>query len=304
MNWTVFGLVAPALWALSNHIDKYLLSRYFERVSANILLIFGGIISLVTSLMVSLMLPEVLSVAPTNALIMIFNGVVLTFTLIPYFHALNEDDTSVVVPIFQSVPVFSFILGYAFLGESLTLSQILGGLLIIAGAVAISLDVSEKIRLKRKMLGLMLLSSFIFASGNLIFKYVALQEDYWTTVFWEYLAAGLVVVGLLFVPSYRNQFLGVIFEGKARMLSVNVVNESINVVANLLASFALLFAPIAVVSVVVNGLQPFYVLLLGVGLTMFFPHVVNERLEKQHLVQKLIAVAIILIGTYILQSVE
>ena len=41
-------------------------------------------------------------------------------------------------PFFQSVPLFGYVLGYFFLGETLSLRQMAGGALIVVGTLFVS----------------------------------------------------------------------------------------------------------------------------------------------------------------------
>jgi len=104
---------------------------------------------------------------------------------------------------------------------------------------------------------------------------------------------------LIFVKSYRNQFVDVVRANKVPVLGLNAVNETINIVAKLAMNFATLLAPLALVWIV-NGFQPFFVLAYGVILTLFFPHSGTESLAKKHMTQKIFAIVIMFVGTYLL----
>ena len=40
MNWLAFALCGPVLWAISTHLDKYLVDRYFKQTDVVVLLVF------------------------------------------------------------------------------------------------------------------------------------------------------------------------------------------------------------------------------------------------------------------------
>lgn len=44
--WIAVAFVAPVLWAVSTHIDKYPVDRYFSTTDVGPLLVFTGIINL------------------------------------------------------------------------------------------------------------------------------------------------------------------------------------------------------------------------------------------------------------------
>lgn len=121
---------------------------------------------------------------------------------------LNKDEASVVVPLFQMIPIFSYVLSFVFLGEQLLIRQILASLLIIIGAIGISVELDKgSLKIKKSVLLLMAISSLMTALNGLIFKFVAIQESFWTTSFWEYI--GFIILGLsiiFFVKKFRSQF--------------------------------------------------------------------------------------------------
>ncbi len=299
MTWFFVALLASVLWSVSTHIDKYVINKYFKVDGVGSLVIFSGISGVVISIAIFLFTP-VFTISPWYALVIILNGALLVGSFIPYFYALNEGETSTVVPLYQAVPVFGFILGYIFLGEKLSLFQIVAGALIVIGAIGISLEIEEKISLKKKVFFLMMLSSLMVAINILVFKLVALEENFWVTSFWEDI--GAILFGLsffTFVPTYRKQFIYVLRHNTYPILGLNIFNEMINIGAKLLSGFAALLAPIALV-LFVNGFQPFFVFIYGIFLTLFFPHISKENIQKKYLAQKILSILIIFIGTYIL----
>lgn len=299
MNWFFIALIPPLLNAISNHADKYLISKYFKGGGNGALLIFSSIIGIPVFFVIWAFNPAVANIGLGNAILLVINGFLSALILLPYFHAIEKDEASVVVPLFQTIPIFSYVLAYFFLGETLSMIQIGASLLVLLGAIFLSLDLSEKKpKLKQDVFWLMLLSSFLYALTSLIFKFVAIKEDYWITLFWEYV--GLAIVGVLlyfFVLPYRKQFLSVIKVNKFPVLGLNIANEIIYVLSIFAYRFASLLAPLALVSVV-SGFQPFFVFALGVFLTIFFPKVGTESLIKKHLIQKIAAISVMFIGTY------
>lgn len=303
MHWFFIALAGPALWSITNHLDKFLLSRYFKGGGAGSLVIFSSLIGFFVMPFIYFFNPHVLTISPINASLIMLSSVFLVSYIIPYFYALIKDEASIVVPLFQLVPVINYILGFIFLGEVLTIKQVIASLLIVGGGIAIALEITKKkVRIKKEVFFLMLLSSFLFALGQLVFKYIGLQETFWVTSFWGYLGYGIIGVLIFsFYKPYRKQFLHVITENKLSILSTNGLNETINVLAQSTTNFATLLAPLALVNVV-SGFQPLFVFLYGIVITLFFPKLGKESLLKKHLLQKIIAIIVMLIGTYILHA--
>lgn len=304
MSWFWIALTAPALWSVTNHIDKLLISRYFKGGGVGSLIIFSSLIGFFVFPFIYIFNPSVFEVTLNQKILLIFNGFLYVLAMLPYIYALEKDEASIVVPLFQTIPVFSYFLGLIFLDEFLTLMQIAAGLLIITGAIFLSLDLSDKkFKLKTDVFILMLLASFLISLNSFVFKYVAIDTDFWTTSFWEYVGfAVFAVLLLIFVKSYRNEFNRVVQANKVPVVGLNGFNEIINIVAKLAMNFATLLAPLALVWVV-NGFQPFFVFLYGVVLTLFFPKLGTENLAKKHVLHKMSAIVIMFVGTYILNII-
>ena len=105
-----------------------------------------------------------------------------------YLVALKDDETSLIVPLFQLIPVFSYLFGYFILGETLNIPQILGGVLIISGSFLLSFHPHKnKVAFHRKVFFLMMLSSVFISLSSVIFKAVAIEHDFTGALFWEYI---------------------------------------------------------------------------------------------------------------------
>jgi len=261
---------------------------------------FSSIIGVFILAIIAIMHPEVLSYPISKGILIALNGFMYLLATLPYLYALKKDEASIAVPMFQMIPVFTFFLAWLVLGETLNVSQILGGILVIVGAIIISLELSEikKISIKKEVLFLMTLSSFFYALNFLFFKYFAISAEFWTTSFWEYTFFSIFAFLLfVFIKKYRDEFISVLRVNKATVLNLNGVNEAINIIAKLSFNFASLLAPITLIWIV-NGFQPFFVFFYGVILTLFFPHISQENITKKHLAHKLLAISIMFIGTF------
>jgi uncharacterized membrane protein len=298
MNWFFIALAAPALWAAVNHADKYIVSKYFTSRGAGSLVLFTSLSGLLFSLFILIFASSSLNIGVIPALVIALNGAILVAAFIPYMHAIGDEEASYVTALYQLIPVFAYFLAFIFLHESLTPHQIAASGLVIAGAILISLEISGTVRFKSKPFWLMILSAFMIAVNSLIFKVVALDANFWGTAFWEYIGGGVFGV-LLFalVPIYRAQFLSVIRQNRLAVIGVNTSSELLNVIAKLLANYASLLAPLALVWVV-NGFQPLFAFVYGIIITLFLPKIGKEDLSRKTVAQKLLAIIIIFIGVF------
>ena len=176
MTWFFIALIGPALWSITNHIDKYLLERFFKGTGPGALLIFSSLIGAFVMPFIPIVERGVLNVTFFQVFLLVLAGVSFLGGIWLYFRALQKDDTSSVVPLFQMIPVWGLVLAWIFLGEMLSVSQIVGAALVIIGAVVISMAIEKrKMRFRWKVFFLMAISAFLDALGGLLFKSVALE---------------------------------------------------------------------------------------------------------------------------------
>lgn len=302
MTWFSIALIGPFLYAISNQIDKYLVEKYFKGGEAGALVIFSALFSIVALPFIFLFGDGIFSLGIKNTVMLTLNGGLNIICLVLYFKALRDDEATVVVPFYQLIPIFGFILGYLILGEVLTLHQMLACLLVIIGIAFLSFEIAEgKALFKSRVVGLMTLSSLLFAVNGVVYKFFTLEPGFWATIFWEFF--GNVVVGtvlFVFFSSYRKQFIAMLKQNSVGSISVNSVNELVFLLAEGFSIYATLLAPIAIVTTI-NGFQPVFVFVIGTLMTLLFPKILNESLLKHKLIQKCLAIAIVVIGVILLR---
>lgn len=303
MTWFFVALIGPFLYALTNYIDKILLEKYFKKSGIGTILLFSSLISVFALPFFWLMDRTVLDVSFVNILILAVKGMLSVGVLWCYLIALRDEETSVVIVFYQLVPVLGSILGYFLLGEVLTHMQLISMAIIIFGTtiIAFEIDSDNHFKLRKKSTIIpMLGASFFWALGGTIFKAVALEENLWRSLFWEHVMMVLVGSGIfIFIRSYRENFISVLKSNSKNILSLNILNESIYISGNVAVAYAYLLAPVGLV-LLTESFQPIFVLIIGVILTIFLPKVVVEKIEAKHIWQKIIAISVTGIGTYLL----
>src|ERR1700755_472060 len=74
MSWLVFALCGPVLWAISVHLDKYLVERYFKDADVIVLLIFTALMGLVLMPIIAASVPGVFDRDLTSIVLMTLSG--------------------------------------------------------------------------------------------------------------------------------------------------------------------------------------------------------------------------------------
>lgn len=296
------AMIPPLLYAATNHIDKHLLEKYFQEGGVGTLMLFSSLFGLIVAPILFLVDPSVLGVGINNILILALVGLINTVLLWAYLQALFTDEPTVVIIFYQLVPVLALILGYFILGETITLLQTVAMGIIIAGAVVMSVAIDEKghFSFRRRTVLFMLLASVCWASESVLFKFVALEENVWRSLFWEHVVLGtLGILMFVFIRHYRDSFLAAWRANSKFILGMNGANESLYVTGNSIAGFVVVLIP-ASLTLLMNSLQPMFVFAIGMILAWLFPKLATETINRRTTLQKIFAITLTAIGLFLL----
>lgn len=302
MHWLLLAMIGPFLYATANHIDKILLTKYFKSGGVGTLMLFSSLLSAVALPFFFVIDPDVLKVDIVSIIVLGVVGILNIAILWLYFLAMKEEEASIVIVFYQLVPVFGYILGFFILDEILSKAQLFAMAIIIFGTTIVSfeVDTQNKFKIKYRTAIYMMGASFFWALSSVVFKFVALEENVWRSLFWEHVTLTLFGVCLfVFGKSYRTHFLLAFKNNSKKIIGLNFVNETIYITGTVLFSNAYLLAPVALV-LLTNSFQSIFVLMIGIFLTIFFPHIEKEKIQIKHILKKIFAIVITGIGTYFL----
>ena len=296
MSWVVFAFSGPVLWAISVHLDKYLVERFFKESNVAVMLLFTAFVGVLLLPFIWLYEPSVTAPGLGSIALIILAGILYMVAMLLYLQALQTEEASVVAPYFQAGPLFGYGLAYLVLGETLTGRQLAGGVLIVLGALSVSVRFAYGARMfKTRLVVLMLTCGFAGALAGLIFKIFALDVEFWTTTFWMYAGEAIFGCALLLVPTYRRQLLATLRVNTAALLSINGSNELINLGGGLGNRYALMFAPLSIVQAI-GSTTTLFVFAFGVVLSLLWPGLGREDLSGRELLKKGIAAALVAVG--------
>lgn len=292
VSWLFFAFSGPVLWAISVHLDKYLVDRFFKDSNVAVLLVFTAFIGLAMLPFIWYFDPGVLSLDVKSIAIIGASGLFFMGAMLFYLRALQSEEASVVAPFFQSSPLFGYVLAYLVLGERLSPTQMAGGALIITGTLVVSIQLGERRAFKAKLAALMLTCGFVLAIAWLIFKIFAVTVSFWTTTFWMFVGEAVFGAVLLSIGPYRREFTALLRRNTGALLSINGSNELINLGGGLGNRYALLFAPLSIVQAI-GSTTTLFVFVFGVLLSVVYPRLGRENLSGRELLQKGIAAVLV-----------
>ncbi|HEV7960072.1 MAG TPA: DMT family transporter, partial [Rhizomicrobium sp.] len=262
--WLLLAFLGPVCWAVSTHIDKYLVDRYFRDSDTAVLMLFTALLGVVLLPFIWWIEPAILKPPLQAIAVMTASGVLYMSALLFYLRAIQSEEASVVAPLFQASTLFTFLLGYLFLHERLGPARLLGMALIVGGALSLSLQRGFDLkRFKSRLILLMLAATFVMALSSVLFKFFAIRDDFWTTTFWTFVGEGLFGAAILAVPRYRGQFMQLFRRNPGAVIGVNAANELINLGGGLGVRYASLLAPVGLVSAI-SATSTFFVFLFGI----------------------------------------
>jgi uncharacterized membrane protein len=282
----------PVLWAISTHLDKYLVEKYFKQGDVAILLFFTACAGVLTLPFIVWYEPTVFQPSIGSIALIIGSGVLYMEAMLLYLHALQSEDASVVSPFFQAVPLFGYALAYLFLGETLSIRQMAGGALIIVGTLIVSVRFDRAGRVFKLRLAALMLACGLAAA---LFKIFAIDVAFWTTTFWMFVGEGIFGAALLSIRSYRRGLVVVLRANTRALLTINGSNELINLGGGLGNRYALMFAPLSIVQAI-SSTTTLFVFAFGVVLSGLFPHLTYETLSRRDLAQKGAAAIFVALG--------
>jgi uncharacterized membrane protein len=295
MSWLFFAFSGPVLWAISVHLDKYLVERFFKESNVAVLLVFTAFIGLLMLPFIWFFEPNVVNLGLGSISVIMFSGLLYMGAMLFYLQALQSEEASVVAPFFQASPLFGYVLAYLVLGEKLSAMQMAGGALIVVGALIVSIRFGQRGAFKLRLATLMLTCGFVLAVATLIFKIFAVEVAFWTTTFWLFAGEAVFGAGLLAIASYRNEFIALMRANTAALLSINASNELINLGGGLGNRYALLFAPLSIVQAI-GSTTTLFVFAFGVVISLLYPRFSRESLSSHELAQKGVAAALVAAG--------
>ncbi len=310
MNWFILSLIPPILFALAVYIDKYLISRFKnkntqeETSDVGSLILYSSLFGIIICLFLLIIFRgSIFEISNYDKLILTASGLCGVFAMIFYLYAIEKDEASIVAPLFQLIPIFGLLFEFLIIGTVPSSIQIWGSLLIVLSGIALTMEF-ESLKIKKIKLNifiLMFLSSMFFSMIAVLFKFVTADESlFWISSFWEYLAWGFLgIILFLFNKKYRRSFLNSFKNDGITISGINLLNESINTIANSSKNFAALLVPVALVYSV-EALQPMFIFFFGIIVSVFFPKIIKEDISRKALIQKTLFIVLMIIGTILL----
>jgi transporter family protein len=292
LDWVIYAVLAQLLWSIAIIFDKLLRIKYID--NSYVLAIFFSIFYFLPLIFI---LPFINIGIPAfkELIILLLIGSTITLALLPYIKSLSLDDASRVIPLWQITPIFVLLMAFLFLKEKLTINNYIGFFLLLIGGFLISVKKIKGLFRISLVFWLMLLSSFIFAIGEVLIKYIYSSQSYWTVFFWILIGQLFSSLFLLFINSIRISFLNTLSKIN-RISFILLLGTSLGgFFGRLLYYLAIMLGSVSIVSVI-GGLEGFFVLVYALFLSLWFPKILREEIDKRTILIKIIAIFLMVSG--------
>lgn len=300
MSWIILASIPPLLWSFSNHIDEYLSKNHFTS-SPFLMIIAACLIQIIPGIAILSFHGQAFELPLSLIVILCVLGIFSILCFVPYIKAIQIDGASVAVPIYQTIPVFTFFLAWVFLGETVSVFKIAAAFLIVSAAFAITWNFQTK-SISYQTLFLMFISSLGLGIYNVISRYYLTDKVDWLSMLaWAFIgtaAFGFVVVAV--VKPWRDDLYRIVTTGGKRVSILFLIQLALDIMAFSTFIIALSLAPAAGLVSTMNGLQPFYIMIVAALGGYFLPQFFPKAASGKTLAWRLLCVVFLFIGVAVL----
>jgi len=301
--WIFAGIVAYFLQSIVSLFDKFLLKQLIPKP-----VVYAFYVSVLSIIGVLFFIfdPRVPS-APV-LIAGLFSGAVHVYALIAYYSALREGEASRVVPLLGGmVSIFTFLLAWMFLGEKLNPNQIFAFVAIVAGGYLLASEhaishtaIPLHTLALRRILFFVLIGALLFASANVLIKFVYTLHAFTGGFALRALGAFLGGMTLLVIAKTRTQ----IFESfrvpnRTKGGIIFLAGQATAAVSFIALNYAFSIGSVTLVSALA-GVQYAFIFLFTVFLSILFPKIIKENISFPVLIQKSAGIFLIVAGIFLL----
>lgn len=236
---------------------------------------------------------------------LVLSGVLSSIAGIPYYRALELDDSTNIGIFTQLAPVLYLILGWFFLGDVFSPLQLVAFAIILTAPMLIVMTTKKRSRkIKIRAVLYAFLYVLIAVVGNLFFVEVSdgsmsFVDEIALMMFGKGITGALIV---LCYPKWRKRFITVLRQSRHKVLRPLSVNFVLGAVQSFSYRGALVAAPaVALASVASDSVEPIVIFFLGLLLTLIWPKFGREKLDRKTVIVHLIATALVVVGVILLQ---
>ncbi len=314
MLWAFFPIVAQIFYTSGSYIQNYLTDSAFPKNRAGALIIAYIPRFLVSMLLVFAIFGRLVLVLPLgSALGFVLAGAINVIAAVFFYKAFQAGDAADVLIFNQLSPLISLALGVSILGETISVTQGLGFLLIMAAIAVVvfgGMKKSEQSNPNIKVIAITLTGAFFSVLSDVVYAFFA--REYTADLnlfaksffFFELGSALCAVVIFICMPHWRKALKTVFVKSKNRNRNILAVacDSLLHILAELLYKYGLLIVPIVAMMTAVGKVSNLFVsFFFTVFIGKVFPKFVHsKRITKKVIARYIIASVLIISGILIM----
>lgn len=306
MKWILVMAAAVISDSLRIFIDNYISDVYFKEHGAVAQKIVSGLAFPIVGLFtLALNNFDISSVPPLTLGLLIVSGILSSIAGIPYFKALEIDDSTNISIFFQFSPILYLIFGWVIGSEQFAATQLVGALIILAAPALIVITArkrSRKVRLRAAALAFLSIILYVL-SGETFVLANATDLGLFNEIGLILLAKGLsdlIIIGSR--HKWRHRFTSVMRSSHYKVLRPLSASLAMRFVQEFTYRIGLVLAPtVAIASAASDSVGPTVIFFMGLVLTLIWPQFGREKLQKKIILVHLVATILVAIGIIILQ---
>lgn len=286
MWWIILTLLSAITITSVNLIDKHIVTT--EVKDPFLTMVISGSTTFSLFIIFSLFFPRT-SLSQAEMLAGLIAGVIYSTGLWFYYFTLSKEEVSRAAPAFTTMPLFVLPFGYLFFGEIFTTLKYAGIVLIVGGAVILSVKESVKELKFDKLMLVALFTGFLFGIRSVFIKSATLDASIWSVLPWIGLG-GVATSAVVFAfhhPHIRKKSQ----EGVHHLIGKGFL-------AALGSGFlfaAISIGPVSLVTALFS-IQPLFVFVSAVALSLYHPKFLKEEISEGIIIQKTVATLAVVLG--------
>lgn len=220
------------------------------------------------------------------------------------YKAIEKFEVSRVIPAMGALqPILIFALTWLYWGpQQIYAMYILAFVLLLLGSIFISFE--KKIQLNKDYIILVFLTALMASLDFIFAKFVYTNMGFWQGFVWVALFIFLFGLGFLFSKENRNDiFLKQVIADKRNQL-LFLSTQITGGLGGILYNLAIALTPIAFLAIAnsLRGIQYAFLFFIIVIISLFAPKFFKETLSLRIIIQKIIAILLVVIGLIILAN--
>lgn len=306
MSWLIFVAAAVLFDSARIYADNYSSDVYFKgRGAVSQKLFFTYALGLVGVVLLAITDFNFAGFTVQGTLLFLLSGFLSSIAGIPYYRALELDNSTNLGIFIQLAPILYLVLGWLFLGDTISPLQLVAFLIILSAPLLIFFTTGKRSRLiKLRAIACAFLYVLIAVIANLIFvKENSTDVNFVTEMALLFLGKSLGNFFILLVkPSWRRRFQSVVRSSKKKVFRPLLSSLAFSLVKDFAYRAALVLAPTAAIaSAISDSSEPIVIFFMGILLTLLWPKLGREKLSRKSILVHLIATILVVIGVLLIR---